>query len=315
MKRHTISTIALSNEDFPSLEHKLEEAVKWIEIAAKQGAELAVLPEALGIYRGDGPYNPNAMPFEQQVLRNWRKETEILFDCAKRCGIAVTIPIYVEEDGEIANVFYLISRTGEIIGRYSKNYPTDGELDENVAVGNVELLEWEGLKIGGGICFDLNFRELFVRQKEAGAQLILCPSYTPGGRFLETYAWQLQMPFVLAYPAWSRIIDTNGRDLVAGGYRSETLRFGFGAPVYTATINFDKATFHCGSDQQKIQQILSERGDQIQIEMMQDEALFIAESIAEDYTIEDLIRDYEMTRLDDYMSKYNKQREQHLVGK
>ena len=178
MKRHTLSAIALTNADFPSLEAKLEEAVKWIEIAAAQGAELAVLPETLGTYCGDGPDNPRALPFPEIVLRNWREQTRLLFDCATRCSIALTIPIYVEEDGVIANVFYLVSKTGEVLGRYVKNYPTSGELDEGVMPGDIDLLEWEGLKVGGGICFDLNFPDLFAGQRAAGAQLILCPSYT-----------------------------------------------------------------------------------------------------------------------------------------
>lgn len=312
MKNHTVSAIALSNRDFPSFEAKLEEAVGWIETAAAQGSELAVLPETLGIYAGDGPDNPNALAFEQTVTRDWKKETEILFDCARRCRIAVTVPLFIEEDGRVLNVFYLVSNQGEVLGRYVKNYPTRGELDQGVKPGGVELINWEGLKIGGGICYDMGFPELFDAQKAAGANLILCPSLTPGGRYVQHYALTLQIPFVIAYPAWSCIVDTNGSEVVAGGYREETLRFGFGAPVYTATINFDKATFHYDRNQAEVAAMLAKRGDKIRIEMLQDECVFIAESIAVDYTLADLIKEFDLETIDEHYAQYQARREKVL---
>ena len=312
MKTRTLATIALSNRDFPTFEAKLNEAARWIEVAAAQGAELAVLPEVLGIYAGDGPDNPNALAFEETVTPDWQRTTAVLIDCARRCRIAVTIPLFAEEGGILRNLFYLVSKDGEVLGRYEKNYPTTEELNEGVVPGGVSLIDWEGLKIGGAICYDMNFPALFQAQKAAGADLILCPSLFPGGRQVNHHALHLQLPCVIAYPAWSRIIDTNGRERVAGGYREETLRFGSGVPVYTAPINFDKATFSYVGNQEKIAPMLEKRGDKIRIEMLQEDCWFIAESTAADYTIDDLIEEFELEQLDDHYARYLAHRDRHL---
>src|ERR1043166_1104923 len=239
MNTKTISVIALSNCEFPNFEAKQGEAVQWIEIAAGQGADLAVLPEMMNFYRGDGVGNPLALSFDEAALDNWQQQTSMLFDAATRFHIAVTIPVLIREGSHLANCFFVVSKAGKVIGRYQKTQPTQTELDRGVVPGKPSVFEWEGLRVGGGICFDTNFSRVFDEQVRLGAQLFLVPSLWPGGSALNYYALRYSTPVALAYPAWSRIIDITGREVAAGGYRHETLRFGFGAPVYTATLNFD----------------------------------------------------------------------------
>jgi hypothetical protein len=45
----TIATIALRDEGFADLQETLQEAARWIEVAAAQGAHLAVLPETINL--------------------------------------------------------------------------------------------------------------------------------------------------------------------------------------------------------------------------------------------------------------------------
>ena len=81
-----------------------------------------------------------------------------------------------------------------------------------------------------------------IPRSKLGADLFVIPSMTPAGSLLDSCAVIYGVPFVLAYSPWSRILDRDGTELAAGGYRSETLRFGFGSPVQLATINFDAVT-------------------------------------------------------------------------
>src|SRR5690606_34322697 len=139
--------------------------------------------------------------------------------------------------GRIVNCFHVVSKSGEVLGGYEKMRPTLSELDgAGVTAGAAEqpLIPWEGLQMGGAICFDTNFPEVFASQARRGAQLFLAPSLWPGGSALNFYALHHVTPIVLAYPAWSRVIDVTGQELAAGGYRSETLRFGFGTPIALA---------------------------------------------------------------------------------
>jgi predicted amidohydrolase len=184
MNLKTISVVALSNRDFPSFAAKVKEAADWVALAAGQGADLVVLPEAINLYKGDGPGNPNAISYEDAALDDWKRETAPLFDAATRHRVAVTIPILIREGDHLSNCFFLIDKSGRVAGRYTKICPTQSELDVGVRPGEPGVIEWEGLKVGGGICFDTNFPGGFESQIRLGAQLFLVPSLWPGGSYL-----------------------------------------------------------------------------------------------------------------------------------
>lgn len=304
MNTKTISVIALSNRDFPSFEAKQAEAVQWIEIAAAQGADLAVLPEMINLYRGDGPGNPLALSLEEAALDNWQEQTSQLFDAAQHFGIAVTIPIMIREGSRLANCFFVVSKTGEVIGRYQKIQPTRPELDCGVVPGESNVFEWEGIRVGGGICFDTNFPRIFDEQARQGAQLFLVPSLWPGGNALNYYALRYSTPIALAYPAWSRIIDITGREVAAGGYRHETLRFGFGAPVYTAVLNFDRVTLHGDYNQTRIVEIQKAYGRDVHIEFDQQNCLFFLESQSTKVTVAQIMKEFDLISYHDYLARF-----------
>jgi len=302
MRIRRISAIALSNRDFASFEEKLSEACRWVSLAAKTGSRLAVLPEAINVYRGDGPGNPRAMTVAESALDDWRNSCAMLLDCAVTNRIAVTIPLYIREGDGFLNCFFLISSAGEVLGRHVKAFPTPEELAANVApaVENSPI-EWDGVKVGGAICFDMDFPTVFEDQRKKGAEIFLCPSLSPGGDQLNHYAASLQRPIVLAYPAWSRIIDVLGREVAAGGYRHETLRFGFGVPVYSADVNFDKAVFHFDGNIQKYEAILRRYGTMVRAEFDQQNVRFSLESVSPDVTVQQIIEAFSLEPIQEYL--------------
>ena len=273
-----IAVISLSTEDFPSFESKLEDAAKWVKHAAGMGAALAVLPESINLYCGDGPGNPNHLHIPDIALHDWKKDCEILIETAKQNKIAVTIPVLNWNNGKLYNSFFLISETGECLGEYRKRFPTPGELELGVVPGNTGLLNWNGLEIGGAICFDSMFQETFFDQAAAGARLFLMSSLWPGGSQLNHWCQWLGVTCAMAYPAWSRIIDIDGKEYAQGGYRYETLRFGFGSPVYCADINFDRECFDCNGTQDKIVDIEKCYGERIKVVFDQLNTVFYIES-------------------------------------
>ncbi len=303
MNNKTIATIALSSRDFASFEEKLAEAVQWIELASRQGADMAVLPEMINLWRGDGPGNPNAMTYGQAAFDNWQQRTAPLIDAARRLKIGVTVPIVVREGKKLTNSCFFISRQGEVVGRYDKIYPTIGELEQGIVPGTPKLIEWEGLRVAGAICFDTNFSSVFEDQAGMGAQLFVIPSLWPGGRQLNYFASHYSVPIVIAYPAWSRIIGYDGNELVAGGYRWETLRWGFGAPVYLATINFDYVALHGDYNQEKMYDLQRTYGEKVRVRYDQDNATFYLESLAKDFTVADLIKKHDLLPIRDYFGQ------------
>jgi predicted amidohydrolase len=307
MNEKTIAAISLSNRDFPSFEAKLAEAATWIEHAAGSGAQLAVLPEEINNYRGDGPGNPLALSLAEMAVDDWRRAIAPLFDVAVRCRIAVTAPLLVRENGSLSNSFFMISRQGEVLGRYDKMRPAPGEFEGGVRPGSLpRLIEWEGLRIGGAICFDTLFPDVFRCQAEMGADLFLVPSLWPGGSYLNYYALVFSTPIVLAYPAWSRIIDITGREVAAGGYRNETLRFGFGAPVVMATLNFDRVSLYGNINQERIVEVERRYGAKVRVLFDQQNCMFYLESRSPDLTVTDVMKEFELVPCRKYLSDFER---------
>jgi predicted amidohydrolase len=293
MLERTISAVSMNNADFPSFEVKLTEAVRWVEYAAAEGSQLVVFPETINIYKGDGPSNPQAMTISDIAIRDWRAACAPLIDAAKRCNIGLVLPLFVHEDDYIINVAFFFDARGALIGQYRKMFPTDGEIDEGVRpYAEQPLIDWDGLRVGAAICFDTEFPQVFEGQVVAGAQLFIVPSYWPGGSQLDHYARYYGTPIVLAYPAWSRIIDMDGRELAAGGYRHETLRFGFGAPVYTATINFDRIALVADDTSKRIIEAQRAYGPKMRVTFDQPNCLFYLESRSDDVTAKQIAQEF-----------------------
>ena len=300
MNEKTIAAIALSNRDFPSFDAKLDEAIRWFDLASLQGADLVVLPEALNLYKGDGPDNPDQQAMGEVAFDDWQSATAPLIEAAARCNTAVAIPVITRESGHLTNSFFLVGRDGEVVGRYQKVQPTPSELDEGVRPGSPSIIEWEGLKIGGGICFDCYFPEIWDQQAAMGVDLFLIPSLTDGGDYLSFYALHHGVPIVQAYPAWSRIIDLTGQTIAEIGYRSETLRFGFGSPIAVATLNFDRISLYAELNQNKILDVQRAYGKDIRITFDQPNDRFVLESRSPDLTVQHIVQKFELTPLRQY---------------
>lgn len=307
MDERTLAAIALSNRDFPSFEAKLREAADWVGLAAQAGATLAVLPEAINLYCGDGPGNPNRPTYDQAAVHDWQDACSVLIEAARRWRIAVTIPVLRWESSSLLNCFLLVGDDGSVLGEYRKRCPTIDEMRRGILPGHTPLIDWKGLKVGGAICFDTLFPEVFQDQADAGADLFLVPSYWPGGSNLDFYALEHSCPIALAYPAWSRILDADGSELASGGYRWETLRFGFGSPVVLATINFDKGTFYGNVNQQRIVDVQRAYGTRVRVRFDQKNVLFTVESRCPDLRIGEVIRQFGLVRRRDYFRECRRQ--------
>ena len=301
MDIRTISVVALSNRDFSSFAAKLEEAERWIRYASIQGADLVVLPELLNFYRGDGPNNPKALPFRETALINWDGEIAFFSRVARKYHLAIVVPLLIREHDNLANVFFLISKAGNVLGRFQKLYPTPIELGEGVVPGQPCVIDWDGLPISGAICFDTHFYHAFSAAVDMGAKLFVIPSLWNGGAWLSGFAASLAVPIAVSYSQWSRIIDLDGSTLTAGGYRQESLRFGVGAPVFTTTLNFDREVFHLNNQADKIVRIQETYGRDVVVRMLHDQGAFCIESRSKNFTVNEIIADQGLVSFREYL--------------
>ncbi len=298
MNEKTIATIALRDEGFGNFDETLREAARWLELAAAQGAHLAVLPETINLLQRKNA----SVPLDEFALEDWRQATALLCETAARSKISLVLPLLVRDNGVLANRFYVLGRDGAVLGYYQKRVPAPGERAAGVQSGNCKPIHWEGLRIGGAICVDVYYPQVvFDPQIDSGADLFVIPSFTPAGCLLDSWAVIYGVPFVLAYSPWSRILDRDSTELAAGGYRSETLRLGFGSPVLLATVNFDAVTLFADQNQEKIYDVARHYGRDVRIRFNQPNCLFTVESRSADLSVEDVMRRFGLVSRRDYL--------------
>ena len=300
MNEKSISTIPLRDGGFANLQAVLREPARWVEVASSQGADLAVLPETINLLHRTG----DAAPHEYFALEDWRRETALLCETAAKHRISLVLPLLVRDGDNLANRFYLLGRDGSELGFYQKRIPAVGERLAGVQPSSNKPLHWEGLKLGGGICIDIYFPyRAFDPQMDAGADFFVIPSMTPAGAFLDTCAVMYGVPFVLAYSPWSRIVDRDGKELAAGGLRSETLRAGSGIPLQQATINFDAVSLFADFNQEKIQDVQRHYGNKVRVRFDQSNCLFLVESRSPELSIKEVIREFGLVSRRDYFAQ------------
>jgi hypothetical protein len=126
---------------------------------------------------------------------------------------------------------------------------------------------------------------------------------TPAGAFLESCAVSCGVPFVLAYSPWSRILDRDGRELAAGGFRSETLRAGYGEPLQQATLNFNAVSLFADFNQQKIQDVQKHYVDKVRVRFDQPNCVFMLESRSAELSIHEVMREFGLVSRRDYFAQ------------
>jgi hypothetical protein len=300
MNEKSIATIALRDKGFADLPAVLREAARWVEVASSQGADLAVLPETINLLHRPG----DTTPLEQFALEDWRDDTAVLWETAAKHRISLVLPLLVRDGANLANRFYLLSRDGSELGFYQKQVPAVGERLAGLEPGPNSPLRWEGLTLGGGICIDVYFpHRVFDAQMNEGADLFVIPSMTPAGAFLDTCAVMYGVPFVLAYSPWSRILDRDGRELAAGGLRSETMRAGYSAPLQQATINFDAVSLFADFNQEKIQDIQRHYGGKVRVRFDQSNCIFFLESRTASLSIKEVMQEFGLVSRRDYFAQ------------
>lgn len=304
MNEKTIAAIALRDNGYSDFAAIMAEAAQWVEFAGAQGANLAVLPETINLYQTI----KSSAPLIDLALDDWWQQTAPLRESAVKSGVSLVLPLLVRENGVLANRYYILSSDGSCLGHFQKRVPAPGEQAAGMQAGQNAPVIWEGLTLGGAICFDVYYpHRVFDPQMEHNPDLFVIPSLTPGGSLLDAYALTYGVPIVLAYPGWSRILDRDGRELAAGGHRWETLRFGFASPVIQATINFDSVTLFADLNQQKMRDVQRHYGRGVRIRFDQPNCLFTLESRSVDLSVSEVMHQFGLVSRRDYFAKHDPQ--------
>jgi predicted amidohydrolase len=182
MRQFLISTIALSeycgpdslNPKHTSLESRLEEAAKYLAVAARLGSDFVCLPESFAYHE-----------WAEQTMHEHAEElgkgpvSSFCSEWARKGRMNVVCATPISFGGKPYNAAVLFDRFGRPAAHYCKVHPADGEEGEGrfIAAGNrLDVFEIEGVKIGFQVCFDLNFPEACRTLALKGAELLFWPT-------------------------------------------------------------------------------------------------------------------------------------------
>lgn len=252
----------------------IDATMRRLDQAAVFRPDIACLPETFS--RGE-PENVPGPTTEQ--LSAWAKKHHCYVIC----------PISVRDGERIFNSAILIDRQGALVGRYDKIRPTEGELRASVCPGVDEppVFESDFGRIGIQICFDVNWRGQWRRLKEQGARIIFFPSAYPAARQLKTLAWRNQVYIVSATKTRAASLYDITGDVIAttGKYQ----------PWAGAVLPLGKRIFEIDYHVGKMREIVRKYGSRVDVTWYHDDDLVSLASLDPQLTVEDLIKEYELT--------------------
>ena len=211
----SLHTATIQMVSATTLQANLDAAHALLVQAAREGAELAVLPEyfcLMGHRESDKLALREA--FGDGAIQRF------LADTARELGLWIvggTLPLRTEADAQrVRNASLAFSPSGECVARYDKihlfsfdngreRYDEARVIEPGDRPVSFELVARDGRRwrIGLSVCYDLRFPELYRQLAAQGADVLLVPSaftYTTGqahwetllrARAIENLAWVL----------------------------------------------------------------------------------------------------------------------------
>ncbi|MCK4275458.1 MAG: carbon-nitrogen hydrolase family protein [Phycisphaerae bacterium] len=272
---------------------KAERVAATLELmdqAASLEADILCIPECFP----GGDAEPVPGPSTEPVAK-WAAE----HNCNVICPLRTIV------DGVKYNSAVIYDRKGDIVGRYDKVHLTEGALEES-SMGNSgcpgpldpPVFELDCATIGIQICFDVNWRQFWSMLKEKGAQILFWPSAYPAERRLAALAWMNEYYVVSStIGRSSKIFDITG-DVIAttGVFRQWTW----------ADLNLGKRLFEIDYHIKKARQIEAKYGSKVELRWYHQEDWWTLASVSEDVSTAEIIKEFELTPLYDYLPRAEK---------
>lgn len=209
-----------------------------------------------------------------------------------RCTVVGSVKL--REASGIYNAQVMIGPDGVVLGRYRKSFLTSGELAAGMSCGpGAEVVATPAGRIGGAICFDLNYPELRAAYARLVPDVMAFSSMYHGGHVQQSWAYETRAYFVGACKdVLSEIRDPLGRVLAsANGY----------SRVAVARVNLDRVVVHLDRNQDLFPDIQRRYRTGVRIEAAGDLGVALVACEADDLTMTDVLRDFPLTPLDAYL--------------
>ncbi|MBN1352180.1 carbon-nitrogen hydrolase family protein [candidate division KSB1 bacterium] len=200
-------------------------------------------------------------------------------------------------DGTWRNSTQIIGRDGQVLGIYNKNHVVITETEEGgILCGtNAQVIDCDFGRVGCAICFDLNFDEIRLKYVKSRPDLILFSSMYHGGLMQGYWAYSCRAHFVTAVARLPCSILSPLGHVIA----SSTNYFDF----VTATVNLDCKVAHLDFNREKLAALKAKYGPQVSIFDPGYLASVLVTSETHERSSAEMIEEFEIELLDDYMQR------------
>ena len=291
-----VSSISFDNR---GVEQKIERRIKiWgelIDTAALDKPDIVLLAEHF-LFSG--------MTYKKidvaESLSKGGPVTNFLSGKAKEHKTHIFASYYRKDRKGIYNSAVLFDREGKVIGVYDKTFPVVEEMSENgILPGKgAKVFQTDFGRIGGVICFDFNFRELFAEYKSKKVDLICFLSAFRAGIQIPIVAYENQVFIASSTPGEnSVIVDPLGRIL------AESSMYG---KIIFSKINLDSRIVHIDYNEQKVAKLKRKYKEYVKIDVASPEAIYFLSSLHPKMSIEEMIKEFNIETLDEYFNRARK---------
>jgi len=203
------------------------------------------------------------------------------------------------EDGSWRNSSVLLDRKGNIAGIYNKNHPMVEETTQaGILCGrDVTIIDCDFGRVGFVICFDLNFDELRLKYVKAKPDLLIFSSMYHGGLMQAYWAYSCRCHFVGAIAGdgtASEILDPLGRVIA-----STTNYFDY----VTTMVNLDCCLAHLDYNWGRLNAMKDKYGPKVKIVDPGCIGSVLIASEDQEISVEEMVREFKIELLDDYMKR------------
>lgn len=238
---------------------------------------------------GENPENPG--PILTEYMEFARRN---------RCTVAGAARILVEGRSRQSILYY--GPDGSLLGMYHKMFPTDVSIRKGTLPGSGAVaVDTPAGRLGGILCFDLNFDELRDKYTLLQPDILCFSSYFHGSHVQANWALRTHAFFAGAVKdGTSDILDPLGRVINSTTYYNR---------IAWARINLDRFVMHGACNSEKWPDIRRKYRDKILIDSDSPSGFAVLYSCTDEFTAKNVATEFGLVSAEDYLNGCRKLRE------
>ena len=220
-----------------------------------------------------------------------------------KCVVAGALRLII--DGKPYQSIVYFGHNGEVLGVYHKMFPTPQAIAKGTIPGaGGTVVDTPAGKLGGILCFDLNFDELRDDYIAMAPDILCFSSYYNGGVIKNNWAVRCRSFMVCALKdGCSEIIDPLGRTINTSTYYKR---------IAQARINIDRFVMH-GENAIKFADIRRKYKNQVLIDEDSPSAFAVLYSCSDEISALDIAKEFELRSIEDYLADCRKLRAASMI--